>query len=145
MTRSFAFKQLASLPAAATVALLLLAMLAPPVAEADCAHGVTSRIDSERLSSLIEPLMHDLSGQSEEDPVPPLQRPCSGALCSGQPAVPAVPAGAIDAQPDSWAWNGPVPGLALTGAFFVSPETSDLHSKHVAIGVFHPPRLLPPA
>jgi hypothetical protein len=120
-------------------------MLAPPVAEAGCAHGVTSRIDSERLSSLIEPLMHDLSGQSEEDSVPPLRRPCSGALCSGQPAVPAAPAGAIDRQPDSWAWNAPVPGLALMGAFFLSPETSDLQSTHVAIAVFHPPRLLPSA
>jgi hypothetical protein len=145
MTRSFAYKQLASRLAGATLALLLLAMFAPAVAEAGCSYGVTSRLDSERLSSLIEPLMHDLSGQSEEGPVPPLRRHCSGALCSGQPAAPAVPAGAIDVQPDAWAWNAPVPGLALTGASSVSTKTSDLHPEHRATAVFHPPRRLPSA
>ena len=125
--------------------LLVLVMIAPTVAEAGCSHDVTSRTISVGRSSLIEPLFHDLTGQSEDLPVPPLPRPCSGALCSGQPAAPAVPVGAIDAQPESWAWIASVPGLALTGESLLSPETSDLHPMHRVIAVFHPPRLLPSA
>jgi hypothetical protein len=119
--------------------LLALAMFAPGVAEAGCSHLVTSRADSERLSSLIEPLIHDLAGQSEGHPVPPLPRPCSGGLCSGQPAAPAAPATVIDSPLDSWAWNGPGPGCALTGASLHSTETSDLHPTCQAIAVFRPP------
>jgi hypothetical protein len=139
MTRSFAFKQLGPLPAGAVLTLLALAMFAPGVAEAGCSHLVTSRADSERLSSLIEPLIHNLAGQSEGIPIPPSPRPCSGGLCSGQPAAPAVPATVIDRQLDSWAWNAPVPGCVLTGASFLSTETSDLHPTCQAIAVFRPP------
>jgi hypothetical protein len=145
MTRFFTFKRPAGLPAGAILTLLVVAMIAPTVAEAGCSHDVTSRTNSVRLSSLIEPLFHNLTGQSEDLPVPPLPRPCSGALCSGQPASPAVPAGTIDVRPESWAWIASVPGLALTAESLLSSETSDLHPEHRAIAVFHPPRLLPSA
>jgi hypothetical protein len=145
MTRTFIPKQPAFLPAGAALTLLVLVTLAPGIAEAGCSHSVTSRADSERLSSLFDPVIRDLAGPSDEAPVPPLPRPCSGALCSGQPAAPAVPAGVIDMQAESWAWNAPVTGLASMGTSFLSTEPSDLHPKHRAIAVFHPPRLLPSA
>ena len=145
MTRAFAFKRPAGLPAGAILTLLVLVMIAPTVAEAGCSHDVTSRTTSVGRSSLIEPLFHNLTGQSEDLPVPPLPPRCSGALCSGQPAAPAVPAGPIDVQPESWAWIASVAHLALTGESVLSSETSDLHPKHLAIAVFHPPRLLPSA
>jgi hypothetical protein len=147
MTRSFTFKfrRPAALPAGAILALLLLCTIAPTVAEAGCSHNVTSRTNSERTWSVIEPLFHDVTVHSEGPSVPPSPRPCTGALCSGKPAAPAVPAAAIDVQPESWAWNVSVPGLASTGASSLSSETSDLHPKHQAIAVFHPPRLLPSA
>jgi hypothetical protein len=125
--------------------LLVAGIIAPTVAEAGCSHLVTSRTDSERLSSPLEPLIHGLSGPSEERPLPPLPRPCSGALCSGQPAAPAVPAAVFDEPLDSWAWNASVLDLALNAASFPSTETSDLHPRHRAIAVFHPPRPLPSA
>jgi hypothetical protein len=145
MTRSFIPKQPAFLLAGAALTLLVLVTLAPGIAEAGCSHSVTSRADSERLSSLIAPLLDDVAGHSEDLPVPPSPRPCSGALCSGLPAVPAVPAGVIDVQAESWAWNAPVLGLASIGTSFLSTEPSDLQPKHRAITVFHPPRLLPSA
>jgi hypothetical protein len=139
MTRSYAFKQPASLPARAALTLLVLAMFAPAVAEADCSHLVTPGIDSDRVSSLIEPIILNLAGQSEGLPVPTLPRPCSGALCSEHPAAPAVPSGAIDVPPDSWAWTASVPRLVLTGASFLFTETRDLHPTCQAIAVFRPP------
>ena len=145
MPRSFTFKRPDALPAGAILTLLVLCAIAPTVAKAGCSHNVTSRANSERTRSVIEPLFHDLTVDSEGPSVPPSPRPCSGALCSGQPTVPAVPAGAIDVQPESWAWNASVPSLASTGASSLSSETCDLHPKQEAIVVFHPPRLLPSA
>ncbi len=145
MTRSTTFKRPAALPAGAILTLLVLAALAPTVAQAGCSHDVTSQTDSERIWSPIEPLFHDLNGQSEDPFVPPVPRPCSGALCSGQPTAPAVPAKAIHVQPESWAWNASVPGFTSTGESLLSSETSDLRPKHRAIAVFHPPRFHPSA
>jgi hypothetical protein len=139
MTRSFALRQLAPLLARAALTLLVLAMFAPAVAEAGCSHLVTPRIDSQRFSSIIEPLIDGLARQREGLPVLPLPRPCSGALCSGQPAAPAVPSVAIDVPPDSWAWNAPDRRLVLTAASNVSPETRHLHPTRLAIAVFRPP------
>jgi hypothetical protein len=145
MKRTFTFKRPAALPTGAILTLLVLAALAPTVAQAGCSHNVTSRTFSERMWSPIEPLFHDLNGQSEDPSVPPLPRTCSGALCSGQPTVPAVPARAIDVQPESWAWNASVPGFASPGESWLSSETSELRPKHRAIAVFHPPRFHPSA
>ncbi len=144
MTRSSP-KRLGSVPAGVAPALLVLAVLAPAVAEAGCSHLVTSRADSERLSSLIDPLIHEPSDRSGERPASPSPRPCSGAFCSGQPATPAVPAMAYDGQFDSWAWDASVPALAPIAATFLPAESSDLHPMHRAIAIFHPPPCLPSA
>ena len=123
--------------------LLAMSLLAPSRAEAGCSHLVSSRSDAMRLSSLIDPLIHDLTAPSEDGPAPPSPRPCSGALCSGQPAAPAAPAAALDAPLDSWAWDGPIPGRALAvGSPFLSAETGSVHPTRRATAVFHPPRLL---
>ena len=145
MTRSFAFRQLVSLPAGAVMWLLTLALLAPPVAEGGCSHLVTSQADSGQVSSLIEPLMRDLAGQSERIPAPARPRPCSGALCSGQPAAPAVPAELFEGELDSWACLAPVPGLAVPSDSFVSAEPDELQPTRLPIDIFHPPRRLRPA
>jgi hypothetical protein len=139
MTRSFTFKQPAYNPARAALALLVLVMFAPAAAQAGCSHLVTPGIDSERFRSLIEPLIHDLADQSEELPVAPAPRPCSGALCSGQPATPAAPAVDADIPSDSWAWNASVSGVVLTGVSILSIETRELHPTCLAIPVFRPP------
>jgi len=145
MTRSSALKQLVSLPAGAVVLLLAWALLAPPGAEGSCSHLVKSRTDSARLSALIDPLVHDLAGESDRTPIPVPPCPCSGALCSGQPAAPAVPAGFFDGRIDSWAWCASVPGLALTGGSALIEETNEIHTIRQPRDVFHPPRALPSA
>ena len=120
--------------------LLGLGLLAPPGAEGTCSHLVVSRSESERLSSLIAPLVRDLAGDSDGLPIPLPPRPCSGALCSGQPAEPAVPAGFFDARLDTWAWYAAVPSLALIGDSFLVMSTHELHPIRQSLDVFHPPR-----
>jgi hypothetical protein len=124
------------------VAFLAAASFAPPVAQAGCSQHVIPQTDPGSLVTLFTPLMHDLSGRSQAPSAPADPRPCSGAFCSGQPAVPAVPAQVLDGVLDSWACLAAVAGLALTDAYFLSVETGDLHPTRRAIAVFHPPRLL---
>ncbi len=145
MTRSSALKQLVSLPAGAVVLLLGFTLVAPPGVEGSCSHLVTSRTDPGRLSALIDPLVHDLSGEPAGIPLPLPPRPCAGALCSGQPAAPAVPPGSFDGRIDTWAWYALVPGLTLTGDSFLFAATTELHPIRQALDVFHPPRAIPTA
>jgi hypothetical protein len=98
-----------------------------------------------RFSSLIDPLIHDLAGESAGLPIPMPPRPCSGALCSGQPAAPAVPAGLFHGRIDSWALHASVPGLTLTGDSFLIAETNELQPIRQSLDVFHPPRVIPSA
>ena len=69
-------------------------------------------------------------------------RPCSGAFCSGQPAVPAVPAGMSDGRMGSW----PLCSSAPAYAWHVLPSsprrTTAPRPVHRGSGVFHPPRYL---
>src|SRR4051794_2773145 len=109
MTRSCPPSHRSFSPAGAITTLLALVLIAPSVAKAGCSHLVTSRNDPARLPSLIEPLLHDLAGQSDPLPTPPARRPCTGAWCSGQPAIPTVPSGAFEGRLGSWAWCAPAP------------------------------------
>jgi hypothetical protein len=127
------------------VASLALALLAPPGAEAGCSHLVTSRTDRHESSALTESLLHDLAAPSDPLPVPSRPRPCSGAFCSGQPAVPTVPVGVTDGRIASWAWFASMPESALTSPTFLFLETIAPDPMHRAIVVFRPPRFLPSA
>jgi hypothetical protein len=145
MTSSFTFKLPAFLPAGAVVSLVALVVIAPPGAEGGCSHLVTSRTDQARISSLVDPLIRDLSGRSDPLPIPRPPRPCSGAWCSGQPATPVVPAGQFDGPSESWAWCSSAPGSALAGRSFLPSATTAPRPVHTQTGVFHPPRVLLPA
>ena len=125
--------------------LLASALLAPPSAAGGCSHLVTSRTDPGRLSSLFEPLVHDLAGESAGIPIPQPPRPCSGALCSGQPAAPALPAGFFDGRIDTWAWHASVPGLASIGDSLLFAATNEIQPIRQSLDVFHPPRSITPA
>jgi hypothetical protein len=145
MTKSFSLKQLVSLPAGAVVLLLGFAVLAPPSALGGCSHLVTSGTDPGRLSSPIEGLIHDLAGKAAGLPAPVRPRPCSGALCSGQPAAPSVPPGLFDGRLESWVWCASVPGLVLIGDSFLFAETNGVLPTRRSLDVFHPPRFITPA
>jgi hypothetical protein len=145
MKRFSSLNQLVSLRAGAVVLLLALALLTPRSTQGGCSHLVTSRTDPGRLSSLTERLVRDLAGEVDGIPAPVTPRPCSGALCSGQPAAPAVPAGYLDGRLNSWAWCASVPGLALMGDSFLFAETNEIRPTRRSLDVFHPPRSTSPA
>ncbi len=133
-------KRPARLSTGAFLAVLTLALSAPATAKGGCSHLVNSRADSWQFPSLNNPLMHDLSGQSENLPDSSPRPPCSGALCSGQPAAPAVPSVAVEGRLESWLWYpSTLRQIPFDFAFFTS-ETSAPHSVRRGCAVFHPPR-----
>ena len=142
MTRFFTNHRPISLPAGTALAILALGVIAPPGVEGGCSHLVTSRTDRHGSSALTESLLYDLAAPSVPLPIPSGPRPCSGAFCSGQPAVPAVPAGVTDGRIVSWAWCSGMPSPTSNGTSFLSEETSDPQTIHRLIAVFRPPRLL---
>ena len=123
--------------------LLALGLLAPSAARAGCSHLVTSRDDAARHTSLDGSLVRDLAGPSSPLPSPSPPRPCSGAWCSGQPAVPPVPPGTFDGHLGSWAWHAPGLDDDSTDPSYLVAETPVLSLLHRGTEVFHPPRLHP--
>jgi hypothetical protein len=121
-----------------------LGLLAPSAARAGCSHLVTSRLDAARRASLDGSLVRDLAGPSNPLPPPSPHRPCSGAWCSGQPAVPPVAPGTFDGRLGSWAWHAPGPDEDSTAPSYLVAETPVLSLLRRVTEVFHPPRLHPP-
>jgi hypothetical protein len=136
------FQRLARLGAGTLVVLVAQGLCVPCSAQAGCNHLVVSRNDAGTPQSILDRMLDDLAGRSDGNPVSPPARPCSGAFCAGQPATPAVPAGAFDLRADSWAWCGTGSGtMSGPGAFF-SVGCSAPHSVVRVSGIFHPPRFL---
>jgi hypothetical protein len=147
MTRFFNLRRVAPLPAGAFVALWAFVMLAPPGAQAGCSHLVTSRTKPARLSSVVDAMIATpdggVSNLAEPLSVPPRPRPCTGALCSEQPAAPVHQAGVLDAPGDPWAWCVTIPGSPPASCSFIPSEMSELHPVLGGDAVFHPPRHAP--
>jgi hypothetical protein len=147
MTGFSRFGKLVSLLACAVTSLVAWALFGAPAAHAGCSYPVTSRTSSGQIPFLNVPLILDpVEGNtrpSEPLSVPPRPRTCSGAWCSRQPAVPAVPAGVLEVALSSWAWHASVPGLTPPDPFSLASEMSSLHTVRRALAVFHPPRLFP--
>jgi hypothetical protein len=141
MTRARPHWHRACWTSGAITTLLALGLLAPTDARASCSHLVTWRNDPTRLSSLIEPLLHDLAGPADPTPA---RRPCSGAWCSGQPAIPPVPSGAFEGRIGSWAWHAPAAEDVAVDPSFLAPESPAPRPLRRGNDVFHPPRSLPP-
>jgi hypothetical protein len=147
MTRFFSPGRVASLPAGALVAFLALVLLVPPGVQAGCSHLVTSRTEAGRLPSVIDAMIATtdggISNPAEPLSVPARPRPCTGALCSEQPAAPVHEARVLDAPGDPWAWCATSPESPPTGCTFIPNEMSDLHPVLAGDAVFHPPRHTP--
>jgi hypothetical protein len=124
----------------AAATLLALGLFAPPVATAGCSHLVTSEHNRTGASSLFESVMHDLARASDSLPMTPPGRPCSGASCSGQPAVPAVPIAPGDRQVEPWAWFVPVQDAGSVDSSLFLTATGALRPLRGGNDVFHPPR-----
>ncbi|APW62740.1 hypothetical protein BSF38_04292 [Paludisphaera borealis] len=134
----------------ALLALAALALIAPTPAQAGCkGHGV-ARTRDPALAGLDElwdaGALAELaqSGPARSNPAD-APVPCSGAFCSGSPAVPSAPLVA------------PIDGHGLWANWIDRPESRELNSQplpfdesqllpsYCGLSVFHPPRSAAPA
>jgi hypothetical protein len=109
------------------VALLVSAVLAPSRTEAGCSHYVTSGNSHVRMPISQLDVLNSTGSPSipteTQPPFPP--RPCSGALCSGKPAVPApVPAVSTETYGEQWGeLLSPSAALDVQGRWLERAET----------------------
>jgi hypothetical protein len=125
------------------LALLTVEVLSPSVARAGCsAHYVKYR--SQPGDSTATPERLDLAGvlpPSQEEAPRERPAPCSGALCSGNPATPFSSIPPVT-PPGFGQWAIPAFAVALAdpGAFPYPPVEANLRPVDHSCSVFHPPR-----
>jgi hypothetical protein len=127
----------------AILALLMLLCASAPAARAGCsAHYLTSRAQAAAETFALDPLI--LSGPvlpPHDETLPSRPTPCSGALCSGKPAVPlsTVPPVMTEGHGD-WAISLRPPVLADPGSIARPAEDARLVPVDHPSSIFHPPR-----
>jgi hypothetical protein len=124
-------------------AILSLLCAPAPSARAGCAaHYLTLRTQAAAETFAVDPLILSGSVLPPRDELPPLRpTPCSGALCSGNPAVPLSPASSVVSEGDGdWAISLRPPLLADPGSVVRSVEEVRLVPVNHPSLIFHPPR-----
>ncbi|HEX8204001.1 MAG TPA: hypothetical protein VF590_26230 [Isosphaeraceae bacterium] len=129
------------------VALLACGLCRPSEARAACGDHVIVVFAHARGATSFDPrlLGGPMPRAADRSPAIPSgrPRPCSGALCSGQPAIPLVPASTIADRIEGWAYEIPCPGPRDPAAVRVTPDEDHLRPSHRGPSVFHPPRPTP--
>jgi hypothetical protein len=127
----------------AILSLLMLLCAPAPAARAACsAHHVTSRTQAAAETFALDPLILSGSVRPPHDETPPSRpTPCSGALCSGNPAVPlsTVPPVMPEGHGE-WAISLRPPVLAEPGSIARPAEDARLVPVDHPSSIFHPPR-----
>lgn len=126
---------------------LLMLLCAPlPAARAGCsAHYVTSRTQTLAEAFDLDLLVLNKSTLPNRDEIPPSRpTPCSGALCSGTPAIPlpVVPPVMTHGHGD-WAISLRPPVLTDPGSIARPVEDARLVRVNHPSSIFHPPRHRP--
>jgi hypothetical protein len=127
----------------AILSLLMLLCAPVPSTRADCAaHDLTLRTQAAAETFALDPLILRGSVLPPHDELPPLQpTPCSGALCSGNPAIPLSPASSVMTEGDGdRAMSLGPPLLADPGSIARSVEDMRLVPVNHPSSIFHPPR-----
>jgi hypothetical protein len=116
------------------VPILAVLCCAPSVARAGCGDYVITRLDPHTQITTAD--------QQHPAQLPTPRKPCNGPHCSRGPAAPLLPVPTV-APPAPQEW-----GSLLAGPAFGAPDrggwpvdTSASHPFHLAISIFHPPRL----
>ncbi len=112
--------------------------------QAECARYVAYRDQNSQTSGRLELLDFGLIGKPPRNAVPhdrpAAPKPCSGALCSGNPAVPWAPIHTIPERVNQWAF---LDELIKADRSIIEPlDRSDFHlsSSIFVDSIFHPPR-----
>jgi hypothetical protein len=124
---------------------LALVAIAPASVDASCSHYVHARTNLSKFElSLAEIENADFPSTTMSASTPvdhERRRPCSGALCSGQPASPLSPTQIDVPRAGQWAIIAP-PVHADVAELVFSPRIENvLLPCHYSTSVYHPPRL----
>jgi hypothetical protein len=124
--------------------LILQALCAPRSASAGCNHLVDLQTGTDHFPTAIERMFVDLAAHSDPVPTPQPARPCSGVWCSGQPATPPIPPGALDDVPfETWAWCRSILRSAESATPTILRLSAAILRPLIAVSdVFHPPRFV---
>lgn len=131
--------------AKAVLTALVLVAFAPGSADASCSQYVQTISDLPIHQSSLAQL--DDAGPSNGatgaslPAAPQRPRPCSGALCSGQPAPPSSPTQIDVPRAGQWAIIATPVQAAVNDPVFSPGDENDLHPTHRSTSVYHPPRL----
>ena len=134
-----------SLPTGIAAAILAMALFAPTAAEAGCSHLVTSRADAAGRDALVEPLVRDLGDMGGGGSGSAPRRPCTGAWCTGQPAVPPAAPGVFEVHLGSWAWCCIISNDPAIACDQLRTQSENPRPSWSGSDVFHPPRSVAPA
>jgi hypothetical protein len=127
----------------AILSLLMLLCAPAPAARAGCsAHYLTAQTHAAAETFALDPLILSASVLPPHDETPPSRpTPCSGALCSGNPAVPLSTVPPVMTEGDGdWALSLRPPVLADPGSIARPVEDAPLVRVDHPSSIFHPPR-----
>lgn len=140
--RSSTLKALAMRVSGAFLALLASGLVALPEARADCGHYVVSRSGSATVLDQLD-LLHldrEFAAPAGQAPFKGQRVPCSGALCSGSPAIPLAPPVLLPVRTGQWAICTFTPPSSNLGSMAMAWDETPAHINPLASSVFHPPR-----
>jgi hypothetical protein len=124
---------------------LVSAAFAPGSAEASCSQYVQTNSDlpAYELSLVQFDIAGSRNGATEASTPsgPQRRRPCSGALCSGQPASASPPAPINVPRANQWAIFATPTPAAVSDPVFSPGDENELRPSHRSTSVYHPPRL----
>jgi hypothetical protein len=124
---------------------LVVTVLGSGSAAAGCSHYVQTNSDLPKYELSLAQFDNAGSGNDATEASTPTdpqrRRPCSGALCTGQPASPSSPTQIDVPRAGQWAIIAiPTPAV-VSDPVFSSADENDLRPTHCSISVYHPPRL----
>lgn len=128
----------------ATLSLLMLLCAPAPAAQAGCsAHYLSAQTQAAAETFALDPLILGGSVLPPHGETPPARPvPCSGALCSGNPAVPLSTVPPVMPDGDGhWALALFTPVLADPGSIARPDRSTRLIPIDHPSSIFHPPRL----
>jgi hypothetical protein len=124
---------------------LVLAAFAPGSAKASCSHYVQTNSDLPKyelsFTQFDNVVLRNDATEASTPADPQRRRPCSGALCSGQPASPSSPTQIDVPRAGQWAIIAIPTPAEVSDPVFSSGDENDLRPTHRSISVYHPPRL----
>lgn len=127
----------------AILSLLMLLCATAPSARAGCStHSLALRTQEAAKTHALDPLLLSGTALPLHEGLPPSRpTPCSGAFCSGNPAVPlsTAPPGMPESD-GHWALSLSSPVLADFGSLARSGENARLAPVNQPCSIFHPPR-----